>query len=43
MGILDNVSTDYSAVNMDLTAIQEKLTDPEVVGLIKEILPLTNA
>lgn len=43
MGILENVSTDYSAVNMDLAAIQEKLTDPSVVGLINDILPLTNA
>ncbi len=43
MGIIDSISADYSAVDMDLNAIQEKLADPNALDLIKEILPLMNA
>ena len=43
MGIIDSISTDYSAVDMDLNAIQEKLADPNALNLIKEVLPLMNA
>ncbi len=42
VGIIDAISTDYSAIDMDLSAIQEKLADPNSLQLLKEILPLTN-
>lgn len=42
MGILDLIATDYQDLNMDLSAIQEKLADPNSLSLIKDILPLTN-
>lgn len=43
LGVIEAISTDYSAVNMDLEAIQQKLEDPNALGLIKEIIPLMNA
>ncbi len=42
-GIIDMIATDYSAVNMDLSEIQEKLADPNSLALVKEILPFANA
>ena len=42
MGILDMISTDYKNVDFDLSAIQEKLADPNSLDLLKEILPLAN-
>lgn len=42
-GILEMISNDYSAVNLNLEEIQNKLGSPESLELIKEILPLTNA
>lgn len=38
LGILDSVKEDYSTLNFDATAIQEKLADPETVGLLRNIL-----
>ena len=43
LGILDAISTDYSAIDLNLTNLQEKLADPNALELIREILPLTNA
>lgn len=43
LGILESVSSNYENLNLDLTAIQEKLADPNSLSLIKEILPMTNA
>lgn len=40
MGILDMISTDYSNVDLDLTALQDKINDPDTLGLLKEIVPL---
>lgn len=40
MGILDVISADYSNVDLDLTALQDKMNDPETLGLLKEIVPL---
>lgn len=40
MGILDVISADYSNVDLDLTALQDKMDDPETLGLLKEIVPL---
>lgn len=38
MGILDTISQDYSNLNFDATAIQQKLADPENMELLKSIL-----
>jgi hypothetical protein len=38
LGILDSVKEDYSTLNFDATTIQEKLADPETVGLLRNIL-----
>lgn len=38
MGILDNVTADYSALDLDASAIQQKLADPENMSLLKQIL-----
>lgn len=40
MGILENVSNDYSNLNLDATELQKKMADPNTVGLLKEIIPL---
>lgn len=38
MGVLDNMSTDYSNLDFDATAIQQKLGDGENVEFLKEVL-----
>ena len=38
MGILDNISQDYSALNLDASEIQSKLADPENMALLKSVL-----
>lgn len=38
MGILENISTDYSNLDLDASAIQAKLADPENMALLKGIL-----
>lgn len=38
LGILETISTDYSNLDFDATAIQEKLADPNNLNLLKEIL-----
>lgn len=38
MGILENVSTDYSNLNFDASEIQKKIGDPENMALLKQIL-----
>ena len=43
LGIIDTVSKDYGDVNMDLTEITDKLADPNVLSLIKDIVPLLNS
>ena len=37
MGILEQVSQDYSALDLDATKIQEKLADPENMAFLKEV------
>lgn len=37
VGMLDSVSKDYSNVDLDLTSIQNKLTDPEALATLKEL------
>jgi len=37
-GILEAVSADYSNLNLDASAIQEKLKDPDNVGFLKEVM-----
>jgi hypothetical protein len=38
MGILDTVAKDYNGLNLDASAIQEKLSDPNNMELLKNIL-----
>ena len=38
LGILESVSQDYSALNLDATEIQQKLADPDNMALLKQIL-----
>ena len=38
MGILENISTDYSNLDLNASAIQAKLADPESMALLKGIL-----
>ena len=38
MGVLDNMSTDYSNLDFDAAAIQQKLGDGENVEFLKEVL-----
>ena len=37
-GILEAVSADYSNLDLDASAIQEKLKDPDNVGFLKEVM-----
>lgn len=37
MGILEQVSQDYNALDLDATKIQEKLADPENMAFLKEV------
>lgn len=38
MGILDRVSADYSNLDMDASAIQKKIADPENLSLLKDVI-----
>lgn len=38
MGILDSVVTDYSNLNLDATEIHKKLSDPENMALLRQVL-----
>ena len=38
MGILDTISTDYSNLNLDATEIQKKLSDPNNMQLLRDVI-----
>ena len=38
LGILETIQTDYSNLNLDATAIHEKLADPNNMSLLKDVL-----
>ena len=38
LGILESISQDYSALNLDATEIQQKLVDPDNMALLKQVL-----
>ena len=38
MGIMDQISADYSNLSLDATAIQQKLADPQNLELLKDIM-----
>jgi hypothetical protein len=38
LGILENVQTDYSDMNLDIEDLQKKIANGENIGLIKDIL-----
>lgn len=41
MGILENISTNYDAVDFDLSNIQQKISDPEALATLKELAALS--
>ena len=41
MNILDSMSKDYNAIDLDLSTIQEKITDPEALATIKQLANLS--
>lgn len=42
-GVISLISQDYSNVNLDLNTIQDKISDPNQMEFLKQILPLVNA
>lgn len=38
MGIFEQISADYSGLDFDATQLQEKMADPESLGLLKNIM-----
>ena len=38
LGILESISQDYSALNLEATEIQQKLADPDNMALLKQVL-----
>ena len=38
MGILENITTDYDNLNLDASAIQQKLADPQNLELLKGVM-----
>ena len=42
-GVIDVVANDYKATNFDLSEVQQKLSDPNEMAFLKELLPLLNA
>lgn len=38
LGLLDNISKDYSNLNLDATGIQKNLADPNNLSLLKDVL-----
>ena len=38
LGILESISQDYSALNLDATEIQQKLADPDNMAFLKQVL-----
>lgn len=41
MGIIENLQSDYNALNFDLEAISKNISNPENLTLLKEILDLS--
>lgn len=41
MNVLDVVSNDYNAIDLDLSNIQQKITDPEAIATLKELAQLS--
>ena len=42
LGILDTIGQDYSDLNFDLDAINEKISNPEALTFVKDLLTKTN-
>lgn len=40
VGVLDVMANDYNNLNFDLSAIQDKLTDPNQLAMLKELAPM---
>jgi hypothetical protein len=41
MGIVENLTTDYSSLNFDLEEIQKNISNPENLTLLKEIVNIS--
>lgn len=41
LGVLEAVFNDYNETNLNISELASKLTDPEALNMLKEILPLT--
>lgn len=41
-GIINTIGQDYTETSMDLSKIQSILTDPESLGLLRQIMPVIN-
>lgn len=41
MNILDHMSSDYSAINLDLSSLSEKISDPEALATLKQLANLS--
>ena len=37
-GIMDNIGKDYSNLNLDATAIRDKIADPDNMALLKDVI-----
>jgi hypothetical protein len=40
VGVMDVMANDYSNLNFDLSSIQDKLTDPNQLAMLKELAPM---
>ena len=38
LGLLEAITTDYNTLNFDATDIQKKLSDPNTLGLLKDVM-----
>ena len=38
MGVIDALSNNYKKLELDANAIHDSLTDPETLGLLKDIM-----
>lgn len=42
LGLLDTIKTDYSNMKLDINSLNEAITDPELLGFVKDMLTNIN-
>ena len=42
LGLLDTIKTDYSNMKLDISSLNETITDPELLGFVKNMLTNIN-